>query len=93
MVIGVFGLSATANSQETFETVIPDFGVTGEKSDYGLRCHTRGTPPTEEYLFGGERPLVAAGSHLLLVSTSGRAARLAILAQRLGRVFAASTTS
>ena len=28
MVIGVFGLSATANSQETFETVIPDFGVT-----------------------------------------------------------------
>ena len=28
MVIGVFGLSATANSQETFETVIPDFVVT-----------------------------------------------------------------
>ena len=28
MVIGLFGLSATANSQETFETVIPDFAVT-----------------------------------------------------------------
>ena len=28
MVIGLFGLSATANSQETFETVIPDFVVT-----------------------------------------------------------------
>jgi hypothetical protein len=27
MVIGLFGLSATANSQETFETVIPDFVV------------------------------------------------------------------
>ncbi len=28
MAIGLFGLSATANSQETFETVIPDFLVT-----------------------------------------------------------------
>jgi hypothetical protein len=28
MVIGLFGLSATANSQETFETGIPDFVVT-----------------------------------------------------------------
>ena len=28
MVIGLFGLSATANGQETFETVIPDFVVT-----------------------------------------------------------------
>jgi RTX calcium-binding nonapeptide repeat (4 copies) len=28
MVIGLFGLSATANSQETFESVIPDFLVT-----------------------------------------------------------------
>lgn len=28
MVIGLFGLSATANSQETFEAVIPDFAVT-----------------------------------------------------------------
>jgi hypothetical protein len=28
MVIGLFGLSATANSQETFEAVIPDFVVT-----------------------------------------------------------------
>ena len=28
MVIGLFGLSATANSQETFEAVISDFGVT-----------------------------------------------------------------
>ena len=28
MVIGLFRLSATANSQETFETVIPDFSVT-----------------------------------------------------------------
>jgi len=28
MVIGVFGLSATANSQETVETFIPDFAVT-----------------------------------------------------------------
>jgi hypothetical protein len=33
MVIGLFGLSATANSQETFETVIPDFVVTCTSTD------------------------------------------------------------
>jgi len=33
MVIGLFGLSATANGQETFETVIPDFVVTCTSTD------------------------------------------------------------
>jgi len=36
MVIGLFGLSATANSQETFETAIPDFVVTCTST--GQRC-------------------------------------------------------
>ena len=37
MVIGLFGLSATANSQETFEAVISDFGVTCTST--GQLCH------------------------------------------------------
>jgi hypothetical protein len=45
MVIGLFGLSATANRQETSEAFIPDFAVmctnTGQLCDPRFPCHLK----------------------------------------------------